>query len=270
MPSLHELTVVIKGAGDLATGVAARLYRSNMRRLLLLETPAPQAIRRLVALSEAVHLGRTRVEDIEGVLIDRAGQAGQVWSQGWIPVIVDPQAESVTHIKPHILIDATLAKRNTGMSMDLAPLTMALGPGFEAGADVHMVVETKRGHELGRVITQGRAAPNTGLPGCIDGESLRRVLRAPRDGVLDKALEIGSRVQCGDVVAVVSSCPVHAEISGVLRGMLRSQIRVVQGMKIGDIDPRGDSTYCTTISDKAGALGGAVLEGILHVFNRPD
>ncbi len=269
MPSLHELTVVIKGGGDMATGVASRLYRSNIRRLLLLETPSPRAIRRLVAFSEAVHLGRTKVEGIEAVLLGRADQAEESWSKGHIPVLVDPRGESLSYLQPHVFIDATLAKRNEGMAIDLAPLTIALGPGFEAGRDVHMVVETKRGHDLGRVITQGQAAPNTGRPGNIAGEDVRRVLRAPQEGVLFKAMEIGSQVVAGETVAEVNDCPVLAEISGVLRGMLRSRTRVKKGMKIGDIDPRGDVTYCTSISDKARAVGGGVLEGFLSFLNKP-
>lgn len=270
MPSLHELTVVIKGAGDMATGVATRLYRSNIRRLLLLETPSPRAIRRLVAFSEAVHLGRTKVEGIEAVLIARADQAEEVWSKGHIPVLVDPQGERLSHLDPQVFIDATLTKRNVGMSKHLAPLTMALGPGFEAGTDVHLVVETTRGHDLGRVIIQGAAAPNTGRPGNIGGEDVRRVLRAPQDGILFKPLEIGSRVGAGDKVAEVNGCSVLAEISGVLRGMLSSRTLVEKGMKIGDIDPRKEAVYCTTISDKARAVGGGVLEGNLSVFNRPE
>ncbi|MFO7877310.1 MAG: selenium-dependent molybdenum cofactor biosynthesis protein YqeB [Desulfovermiculus sp.] len=269
MPPLHELKIIIKGAGDMATGVASRLYRSNMRRLLLLETLSPRAIRRLVAFSEAVHLGRTKVEGIEAVLIGRVDQAEEVWSQGHIPVLVDPQAECLSNLQPQVFIDATLAKHNVSMTKDLAQLTMALGPGFEAGRDVHMVVETKRGHDLGRVITQGQAAPNTGRPGNIAGEDVRRVLRAPQEGVLFKAMEIKSQVVAGDTVAEVSGSPVLAEMSGVLRGMLRSWTQVEKGMKIGDIDPRGDAAYCTTISDKARAVGGGVLEGILSFLNKP-
>jgi xanthine dehydrogenase accessory factor len=199
----------------------------------------------------------TDVSDVENVL--KAGE---------IPVLVDPDTACLQTLRPEVLVEATLSKQNTGIHQDMAPLVIALGPGFTAGVDAHMVVETKRGHDLGRIITHGQAEPNTGVPGNIAGESLRRVLRAPSDGEFRTDLDIGDRVASGQSVARVADLPVTAQIGGLLRGLIRPGSHVTRGLKVGDVDPRDDPSYVDTISEKARAVGGAVLEAIMRVYNR--
>lgn len=266
--ALKDRLIVIRGAGEMATGVACRLYRANFRRILLLETPSPLAVRRSVSFCEAVHDGAKSVEGIEAVRVARGGELLSAWQGGKIPVLVDPAGESVGRYRPDVLIDATLAKRNLGISKADAPLVVALGPGFVAGADCHVVVETNRGHHLGRLIRDGEAEANTGVPGEVGGYAAERVLRAPADGIFTAQREIGEDVRVGEVVGHVGSAPVTAPVAGTLRGLLRPGISVSAGLKIGDIDPRGEAGYCGTISEKARALGGAVLEAILAAYNR--
>jgi xanthine dehydrogenase accessory factor len=184
--------------------------------------------------------------------------------------MVDPECESRNPVRPHVIVDAILAKRNLGTAIDHAPLVIALGPGFEAGTDARFVVETNRGHSLGRLLTEGAAQPNTGVPGPVLGVSVDRVLRAPADGPWEAARNIGDAVAAGDVIGEVSGTPVKALIGGVLRGLIRPDIPVTKGLKIGDIDPRGERAYCHTISEKALAIAGGVLEGILRVYLKPD
>ena len=190
-----------------------------------------------------------------------------IWQERKIAVVVDPCWEFVQHLKPHVLIDATIAKRNLGTTMTEASLVIGMGPGFVAGETVHMVVETNRGHHLGRVIETGNAQPNTGIPGIIGGFSKERLVRAPDSGRFESSLEIGSRVNCGDIVGFVEKVPVHAQLSGVVRGLIRSGTVVRKGLKIGDIDPRGEPSFCSTISEKSRAIAGGVLEAILRVHN---
>ncbi|MDP6259430.1 MAG: selenium-dependent molybdenum cofactor biosynthesis protein YqeB, partial [Rhodospirillales bacterium] len=186
-----------------------------------------------------------------------------------IAVVLTNDWQGITSLRPDVLVDATLAKRNLGTSIDQASLVIALGPGFEAGTDCHLVIETNRGHDLGRIIDTGRAEANTGVPGGIDGFTTERVLRAPTTGVFETDLDIGVMVQAGDVIGEVAGLPVTAEIDGVLRGLIRPGTEVGDDLKIGDIDPRGEASYCFTISDKARALSGSVLEGIMRSFNQP-
>lgn len=265
---LHERVLVIRGAGEMATGLACRLYRANFRRLLMLEVAAPLAVRRRVSFCEAVHHGRQSVEGIEAVYIERADELSATWHAGKIAVLVDPRGEILRTLHPDVFIDATLAKRNLGTRMTDALFVVGLGPGFTAGVDCHVVVETNRGHDLGRIITEGAAEPNTGIPGDIGGFTSERVLRAPADGILSTELDIGAQVKKGQEICRVGDVPVATELDGILRGLIRPGSRVAKGLKIGDVDPRGNTRYCDTISEKARSIGGAVLEAVLGEFNR--
>ncbi len=268
MQPLRERVVIIKGAGEMATGVACRLYRANIRRILMLETPSPLAVRRWVSFCEVVHDRRQSVEGIEAVLVHDDAEFKAAWEAGRIAVRVDPRGESIGTNSPDILIDATIAKRNLGITITDAPLVIALGPGFTAGEDCHIVVESNRGHDLGRLITEGTAEPDTGIPGEVGGYSVERVLRAPADGLFTTDRQIGDLVRKGETIGQVDGEAVKTPIDGVVRGMIRPGTRVKTGLKIGDIDPRGDAAYCYTISEKARALGGSVLEAILTVYNQ--
>lgn len=254
--------VVVKGGGDLATGVAHRLHRAGMR-VVITELPQPTVIRRPVAFASAVFEGEISVEGVTARRVESVTQALACLDEGVVPVLVDPQAGVVRELRPDVVVDATIAKRNLGTHISDAPIVVALGPGFTAGVDCHAVVETARGHYLGRVITQGQATPNTGVPGAVLGYTEERVIRAPCGGVFRGERQIGDRVEAGQTVARVDGEPVVARISGVLRGLLADGLPVHAGMKVGDVDPRGVVDHCFTISDKARAVGGGVLEAIL-------
>ena len=253
--------VVIKGAGDLATGIAHRLFRSGFA-VVMTELPQPLVIRRTVAFAEAIFSGRVRVEGVEAVKSEWADSL-QVAYNEQIAVVVDPQGISIGMLKPVAVVDAILAKQNLGTRMLDAPIVIGVGPGFTAGLDVHAVVESKRGHYLGRVLTKGQAFPNTGVPGDIGGYTIERIVRAPCQGLFIGAKKIGDRVMAGDIVAYVDHQPVLAGITGILRGLLHDQLTVTVGMKIGDIDPRCVLEHCFSISDKARGISGGVLEAIL-------
>lgn len=255
------MLVVLKGAGDLASGVAVRLHRAGVQ-LVMTEIPKPTAIRRTVSFCRAVWEGQATVEDVTARLAEDWQQALTIARSGDVAVLVDPDATCVPLLAPDALVDATLAKRNLHTHRDDAPIVIALGPGFTAGVDCHAVVETMRGHDLGRVILQGAALPNTGVPGNIGGYTEERILRAPCDGVWQTALQIGAHVEVGDVVATVAGEPVHSALRGVLRGLLPDGTPVRHGMKSGDVDPRDQPEYCATVSDKARAIGGGVLEAL--------
>ncbi|MEW6243130.1 MAG: selenium-dependent molybdenum cofactor biosynthesis protein YqeB [Bacillota bacterium] len=258
---------VIRGAGDLASGVAYVLHSTGFR-LMLLEIPHPAAVRRSVSFSEAVYKGETVVEGVRAVLIPEAARAATVWAGGCIPVLVDPNSSVLSRIRPRVFVDATLSKRtNPDISQDMADLVIGLGPGFVAGVDVHAVVETKRGHYLGRVILDGSALPDTGIPDEVGGYGAERVLRAPASGVFMTSHDIGNVVRQGDVVGEVSGLPIHAAISGIIRGLLRDGTCVTGGQKVGDVDPRNDPAYIHHISDKARLVGWGVFSaicGLLH------
>lgn len=262
-----DLLVVIKGAGEMASGVAWRLANAGFR-VLMTERAEPLAVRRGTSYCEAVLQGRYTVEGREAVLILGPEQALPTWRSGRLPVLVDPDLRCLEALRPQVLVEATVSKHNTGLRPDLAPLVIALGPGYLAGVDCHYVVETNRGHDLGRIIERGSAAPNTGIPGTIAGYNRERVLRAPVAGVFETPLPLGARVTAGQLVASVDGQPIRVEIAGALRGLLRSGVRVEAGCKVGDVDPRDNPEQAFTISDKARALGGAVLEAILRRFNR--
>jgi xanthine dehydrogenase accessory factor len=264
---IADRLVVVRGGGDLASGVAARLVRCGFA-VVCLETAAPLAVRRTVSFAEAVYEGRCRVEELEAVLAGNDADCLNLLERGLLPVLVDPQAALVESLRPRVVVDAIMAKRNLGTARGMAPLVVALGPGFEAGSDVHAVVETMRGHDLGRVIWRGRALPNTGTPGLVEGKGADRVLRAPIDGRLEACRAIGDRVEEGELVARVrgeSGCrEVRSPFTGMIRGLVREGIELPRGIKIGDIDPRCERAHCFTISDKARAVAGGVLEAVLQ------
>lgn len=259
--------VVIKGAGDLASGVALRLFRSGFS-VVVLEIPEPTVIRRTVAFAEAVYSGTCIVEGVSGVLAESVIEAKKILNQEKIAVLIDPHWKFIQELQPIAVIDAIIAKRNLGTSKAEADVVIGLGPGFDAGKDVHAVVETQRGHDLGRVIFEGSAIPNTGEPGLIGGYSIERVLRSPAGGIFEGLKDIGDYVNKGDLVAKVGDTPVYATISGILRGILRSGLEVTEGFKIGDIDPRDVGEHCFTVSDKARSIGGGVLEALMHLLKK--
>jgi xanthine dehydrogenase accessory factor len=268
MPALRDLVIVIKGAGEMATGLACRLFNANFRQLVMLETNMPMAVRRCVSFCEAVYDGAVTVEGITARKADGSSEIYRTWQAGEIPVLKDPGWDVVPELAPQVVIDAIIAKKNLGTTMAEAPLVIGLGPGFSAGEDVHCVIETNRGHDLGRIIEKGPAQADTGVPGTICGVSSERVLRAPCDGVFTAVSAIGDLVTRDQVLGHVDRMPVTASIDGMVRGLIRTGTRVPVRCKIGDIDPRGAAASCSTISEKARAVGGAVLEAILHRYNR--
>lgn len=254
--------ILIKGAGDLASGVAVRLAHCGFP-IVMTDLPHPTSIRRTVCFSEAIPKGECTVEDVTAVRADSVDDVKTILARGQIAVLADPNATCVNVLKPEVVVDAILAKRNLGTEISDAPIVVALGPGFTAGVDCHAVVETMRGHDLGRVILKGNAAPNTGVPGNIAGFSSERVLRAPKNGIFTEIRHIGDLVKRGETVAEVDGEPIHATIDGIIRGLLPTGTPVTADMKSGDIDPRPILEHCTTVSDKARAIGGGVLEAIL-------
>lgn len=258
---LRDEIIAVRGGGDLATGAVQKLWRSGFR-VVVLEVERPLAVRRSVSLCTAVTNGEASVEDMTARLAAGPADCFACWSAGIIPVMIDPCAEKALSMKPSGLVDAILAKRNIGTSIDMAPVVIALGPGFEAGTDCHAVIETIRGHNLGRVILSGRAAPNTGIPGEIGGKSAERVLHAPRGGIVRAMCSIGEIVREGDIVLTVDGEPVAAPIAGLIRGLIENETFVPRGTKIADIDPRTGVDW-RTISDKARCVGGGALEAYL-------
>ena len=263
------MRVLIRGAGDIATGIALRLFRSHME-VVMTDLPAPTAIRRTVCFSQAIVLGKTVVEDVTAVRASDAAEAETLLAQGVIPVLADPDGACREALHPDAVVDAILAKRNLGTRITDAPVVIGVGPGFTAGTDCHAVVETMRGHTLGRAIYQGSALPNTNIPGLIGGYAGERVLRAPADGIFEPRMEIGQLVQEGEIAATVNGKPMRCTLTGCLRGLLQGGLQVHEGMKCGDIDPRGQQANCFTASDKATAIGGGVLEALLHFGCLPD
>ena len=256
------MLVVIRGAGDIASGIALRLYRAGMQ-VVMCDLAVPTSIRRTVCFSEAIRLGEVRVEDVRGVLCDDVEAARAVVAAGAVAVLVDPDATCVPALVPDALVDAVLAKRNLGTTRDMAPVVIGVGPGFTAQQDCDAAVETMRGHYLGRVYYEGSPIPNTAVPGLIGGYAGERVMRAPADGVFEPCVEIGAQVKAGDVCATVAGEPMRATIDGVVRGLLQAGVPVRVGMKSGDVDPRCRPEYIESSSDKALAVGGGVLEALL-------
>ena len=264
---LRDLRIVIKGAGEMASAVAWRLYMANLQKILMLESTHPLAVRRDVSFCEAIHDGHQTVEGVDALRVRELGDTFRAWEGGKIAVAADPQWHLLQEFRPNLIVDAILAKKNLGSRMQEADLVIGLGPGFRAGKDVHLVIETNRGHDLGRIITDGTADPNTGIPAAIGGFTAERVLRAPADGIFMARRSIGDLVKADEIVGYVHDAEVRIKIGGVIRGLIRSETAVTQGLKIGDIDPRGQKSYCYTISDKARAIGGSVLEAVLRVYN---
>lgn len=258
------MLVVIRGAGDIATGIALRLWRAHMR-LVMTEVARPTAIRRSVCFSQAIVHGETAVEGVTARRAETPEQALALLEGGVVPVLEDPEAACIPVLKPDAVVDAILAKKNLGTKITDAPVVVGIGPGFTVGVDCHAVVETMRGHYLGRALYEGSAQPNTGIPGLIGGFAGERVLRAPADGVFHQLLDIGAQVKVGDVAATVNGEPMLCTLDGVLRGILADGTPVFKGMKSGDIDPRCKIEHCYCASDKALAVGGGVLEAILDL-----
>lgn len=256
----REKTVIVRGGGDLATGIIYRLWKVGYS-VLVLETACPLVVRRTVAVASAVFNGKIKIEDMRAVRISSLDEYAH--GSDIIQVLVDPEGKAISVLKPDIVIDAIMAKKNLGTNKDMAPLVIAIGPGFSAPQDVHAVIETKRGHTLGRVITNGTAIPDTGVPGIIKGYSIERLLRAPADGYMLPVHKIGDEVTRDEVVGYVAGVEVRSKLDGVLRGLIHPSVHVTKGLKIGDIDPRGDPSHCWSITDKALSIAGGVLEVIL-------
>ncbi len=294
-----DILVAVKGAGDLATGVIHRLFRVGFL-VMATELPQPTVLRRTVAFAEAVALGQMTIEDVTAQCVSSVEDVWATLESGLVPIVVDPGGALLKQMQPTVLLEATLTKYNAGVTMQDAPIVIALGPGYEAGKDVHAVIETNRGHNLGRVYLQGCAEPNTGVPGLIGGYSNERLLRAPCSGTLYGVRQIGDLVQAGETVAAIHetwhpqggrvgasptptypdvkcsgapcgcqvTVPITAAISGILRGLVRDGLLVTADMKVGDIDPRATREHCFSISDKSRAVAGGVLEAILYLLNK--
>lgn len=255
------MKVLIKGAGDLATGIGWRLKRAGYE-VWMTEIEVPTAVRRTVSYSRAVYEGSAEIEGIRACLVHDLKEGQSVVLQGGIPVIIDEKAAVLDKLKPDVLVDAIIAKRNIGTHITDASLVIGVGPGFTAGIDCHKVIETKRGHYLGKVIDQGSAIPNTGIPGDVGGYTVERIIRASAEGYFVPKVSIGDYVRAGQIVALCEDVPVFAQIAGIVRGMLQEGVHVTKGMKAGDIDARCQIEHCFTISDKARAIGGGVLEAV--------
>jgi xanthine dehydrogenase accessory factor len=261
-----EDLIIVRGGGDLATGTIHRLWSAGFP-VLVLETEYPAAIRRQVSLCEAIYEGTSRIEGMEGVRISKPQEAAAVIRQGKVPLLVDPEGESIRCLQPAVVVDAILAKKNLGTTKDMAGLTIGLGPGFTAGEDVDLVVETKRGHNLGRIIREGAAAPNSGIPGIIGGYGAERVIHAAAAGRIRNVRQIGDVVNQGEIIAQIETedgaVDVPASLTGIIRGLIRDGYPVTKGFKIADIDPRKEELQnCFTISDKARCIAGSVLEAV--------
>lgn len=256
------MLVVIKGAGDLASGVALRLVHSGFS-VVMTDLPTPLAIRRTVAFCEAIREGQMTVEDVTAKRAATSEEVSAILKENCIPVLADPEAKIIEQIHPDVVIDAILAKRNLGTKIDDAQIVIGIGPGFTAGVDCHAVIESMRGHTLGRAIYDGPALPNTNIPGLIGGFAGERVLRAPATGIFQSVHSIGDLVKTGDIIGYVEGKPMVSTIDGVLRGLIADETPVKEGLKSGDVDPRGKQEYCTLVSDKALSIAGGVLEAIL-------
>ncbi|MDR3671165.1 MAG: selenium-dependent molybdenum cofactor biosynthesis protein YqeB [Holophaga sp.] len=273
MPLINGQLVVVRGAGDLATGCIVRLVRAGFR-VAVLETARPSSIRRTVCLSEAMYEGKAEVEGVRAVRVDSLEEMQAALTRpGPVPLLEDPGCTVLARLRPVALVDAIIAKRNLGTRIGMAEVVVALGPGFEAGVDADAVVETNRGHDLGRVLLSGRAEPDTGVPGLIAGHGGDRVLHAPIAGVVQNLKRIGDPVRAGEpVLALIGEegrVPLAATIDGMLRGLIRPGFQAHAGLKVADVDPRGRREHCFTISDKGLAVAGGVLEAVLMLGARP-
>ena len=260
--------IIVRGGGDIASGTINRLHNMGFK-VLVLEIPNPNFIRRKVCYGEAVYEGEFTLENAVSKFAHNLEEIYSIWEEGKIPVYIDPDMKILQEIHPDVLVDGILAKKNLGMSKDLAPITIALGPGFEAGKDADAVIETNRGHNLGRIIYEGRASENTGIPGIINGYGRERVIYAPASGILKIVHDIGSVVKKDEIIAYIDNKPVYASLTGLIRGMIREGSFVNEGLKISDIDPREDQLKnCWTISDKARTISGGTAEALFFLLNK--
>ncbi len=261
--------ILVRGGGDIASGAIQKLHRCGFK-VLVLESEKPTSIRKKVCFGEAITEGEVTIEGVVARRIDTVPEMGAAFDNGVIPVLADPSGEVIGALQPTVVIDGILAKKNLGTHKSMAPITVALGPGFIAGTDVDVVVETNRGHRLGSLIWEGEAAPNTGTPGMIGGYGTERVIYSPVSGVIKNQKQIGELVEKGEVIAEIAGQAVTATISGVLRGLIGEGHNVHKGLKIADIDPRlTEQQNCFTISDKARCIGGAVLEAVIMLLHQP-
>ncbi|MDM8520104.1 selenium-dependent molybdenum cofactor biosynthesis protein YqeB [Anaerolineales bacterium HSG6] len=258
----NDTLVLIKGAGDLASGIAYRLKRAGFP-LIMTEQPQPTFIRRAVSYGEAVYSREVKIEGITARLVDTSAEARQLSNTDMIPVLIDPEAKILSTLNPVILVDAIMSKKNNSTSLNDTPFVIGLGPGFEAEVNCHAIIETKRGHWLGRVIYEGEAEPNSGQPGPISGYTADRVIRTSGEGYVIPVVQIGALLNEGDLIATIDNQPIEASFAGVLRGLIHPNVWVKPGFKIGDLDPRSSIQHCFTISDKSLAIGGGVLEAVL-------
>lgn len=261
--------IIVRGGGDIATGTIHRLHRCGYP-VLVLETGTPSAIRRQVAFSEAIYDGSSEIEGVTCLKVSSYEETKAVWEAAAVPVMIDERCDILKRVRPWALVDAILAKKNLGTARDMADKTIGLGPGFTAGEDVDLVIETMRGHDLGRILSKGCALPNTGVPGRIGGFDKERVIHSPAQGILFGTVRIGDRVEKGQPIAIIvtgqGEVTVEASLTGLVRGLIRDGYPVTKGFKIADIDPREQEfENCFTISDKARAIGGSVLEGLLYL-----
>lgn len=265
----EEVKVIVKGGGDLATAVAHKLFHAGFS-VIITELEKPRMVRRLVSFANSIYEGEWTVEGVTAVLADGAEEVNKVLKMGKIPLVIDPSCEIRKDILPTVIVDATLAKKNCGTTLEDAPIVIGLGPGFTAGKNAHGIIETKRGHHLGRIFYKGTAEPNTGVPGNIGGFTKERVFRAPCKGIVKNHLEIGAPVRTGQILCWVNGCSVAAGISGIVRGLIHDGLMVKENEKLGDIDPRGEKEYCCTISDKGRNVAGGVLEAVLYLLQKKN
>lgn len=266
---IKDYKIIVRGGGDIATGIIRSLHHSGFK-VLVLETEMPTTIRRLVAVSSAVYEKKYKVETMYAELVENIEEVEKIWDENRIPVLIDANADCLNYFKPEILIDAVLAKKNPGTKRSMAKFTIGIGPGFEAGKDVDVVIETMRGHKLGRIIENGAALPNTGIPGLIAGHDKDRVIHSPATGTLKIIKDITSKVEKKEIIALIQNknkeiVEISSPISGTVRGMIKDGFPVSKGLKIADIDPRNINTEdCYTISDKARCIGGSCLEAVMR------
>lgn len=264
----QDKIIIVRGGGDIASGTINRLHNMGFR-VLVLEISKPNFIRRKVCYGEAVYEGEFSLEGTVSKLACSLEEIYSIWEEKKIPVYIDPEMKILEKLSPDVIIDGILAKKNLGMSKELAPVTIGLGPGFEAGKNVHAVIETNRGHNLGRIIYEGKAAENTGIPGIIQGYGKERVIYASAEGILKTVHDIGDVVQKNEIIAYIGTEPVKASLTGLIRGMIRGGSFVKKGLKISDIDPREDQLEnCYTISDKARTISGGAAEAVFFLLNK--
>jgi xanthine dehydrogenase accessory factor len=260
---ISTLRIVIKGAGEMATGIAHRLFMANIKQIVMTEMPEPITVRRTVAFSEAIYEQECEVEDVRAKLARKTDEIPEIWKEEKIAVIVDPEWRVADELMPDVVIDAIMAKRNTGTRKEEASLVVGVGPGFSAPDVVHAAVESNRGHNLGRVFYRGATESHTGIPGPVMGYTTERVLRSPHEGRVRHVKAIGDQVKQDEAVMFVDQTPITAPFDGLVRGLIR-EIRVGADEKIGDVDPKGIKEHCYIITEKARAIGGGVLEAIMH------